>query len=67
MAEGAKKTDRKNQPRCGTGRKTGCAHPISFHGGGKTHCKALGCTCKKWVMPKRQVEDPAGQVAQTPA
>ena len=51
------KAKRKVQPKCGAGRKSGCAHPISFHGGGATKCKALGCSCKKWVKPLKSADD----------
>lgn len=26
----------------------GCRHPISFHGGGHTNCRAMGCNCPGW-------------------
>ena len=47
------KPGRKNQPKCGTGQPEGdgCQHPVSFHGGGNTGCKALGCHCEAWVAP----------------
>lgn len=48
----AEKTGRKNQPKCGD-----CSHPISFHGGGQSRCKALGCHCQTWVAPAEQPED----------
>jgi hypothetical protein len=28
-----------------------CGHPITFHGSGETHCKAIGCNCQKWDGP----------------
>lgn len=41
-------TDRRSQPKC---RK--CHHPKSFHGGGSSDCRALGCECLVWVEPSR--------------
>lgn len=45
---------RTNQPRC-----EGCKHPLSFHGGGKTKCRALGCRCLRWTGSKLSAEDQA--------
>jgi hypothetical protein len=45
--------DRTNQPKCGD-----CNHPKSFHGGGTTKCRALGCSCEMW-------EEPAAEAAST--
>lgn len=28
-----------------------CGHPITFHGSGKSRCRALGCECRKWRGP----------------
>lgn len=41
------KTDRRSQPKC-----SDCNHPKSFHGGGTTKCRALGCECETWVEPE---------------
>lgn len=59
---GAEKTDRRNQPRCGFGvePEEGCSHPISFHGGGTSNCRALGCTCPAWVEPLAEPADAEG-------
>lgn len=34
------------QPECET-----CGHPITFHGSGKSRCKALACLCTQWKGP----------------
>lgn len=40
------KPQRAPQPQC---QREGCRHPLSFHGGGSTPCRALGCDCKRFV------------------
>jgi hypothetical protein len=37
---------RVNQPLC-----ENCRHPRSFHGGGKTRCRGVSCTCPRWKPP----------------
>lgn len=44
-------TERTNQPKCGS-----CNHPKSFHGGGETECRALGCHCEMWTEPAEAPE-----------
>lgn len=39
-------TARGQQPKC-----VACSHPASFHGGGETRCRALGCHCADWEGP----------------
>lgn len=33
-----------------------CHHPYSFHGNGRSNCKAMGCKCAGWVDPKPEEE-----------
>lgn len=43
MTKPKPRRDRPVQPKCLV-----CHHPKSFHGGGATDCKALGCLCPGW-------------------
>lgn len=38
------------QPKCAE-----CHHPKSFHGGGTSRCRALGCECLAWVEAEVEV------------
>ena len=41
--------ERKGFPRDAKPTCLSCHHPISFHGGGQTRCRALGCDCEAWL------------------
>ena len=47
--------DRVSQPRCES-----CHHPISFHGGGRTRCKASGCVCGAYTGLTAEAVDTIG-------
>jgi len=39
----------RRQPQCDA-----CSHSRSFHGGGKTRCRALGCRCDSWANTEEE-------------